>query len=99
MHHRISFLAFLTKHKRCYAAERPKLSDPAHEGVRLQPGRDGRVRCSAWLGRVVIGLKSKLPDCGSHRSKNVQLHRNERRATWRPSKNETRHSHRCSTLH
>ena len=31
-------------------AERPKLSDPAHEGVRLQTGRDGRVRCSAWLG-------------------------------------------------
>src|SRR5881396_3635397 len=29
-----------------------KLSDPAHEGVRLQPGRDGRVRCSAWLGGV-----------------------------------------------
>ncbi|MEK7296104.1 MAG: hypothetical protein AAB018_06180 [Actinomycetota bacterium] len=27
-----------------------KLSDPAHEGARLQPGRDGRVRCSAWLG-------------------------------------------------
>src|SRR6266700_1957476 len=26
-----------------------KLSDPAHEGVRLQPGRDGRVRCSEWL--------------------------------------------------
>ncbi len=28
--------------------ERPndhKLSDPAHEGVRLQPRRDGRVRC------------------------------------------------------
>ena len=30
--------------------QRPKLSDPAHEGTRLQPGRDGRVR-SAWLGR------------------------------------------------
>ena len=30
--------------------QRPKLSDPAHEGIRLQPGRDGRVRCSAWLG-------------------------------------------------
>jgi len=25
--------------------QRPKLSDPAHEGVRLQPRRDGRVRC------------------------------------------------------
>src|SRR2546427_6573344 len=36
-------------------AERPKLSDPAHEGVRLQPGRDGRVRCSAWLGGITIG--------------------------------------------
>ena len=31
------------------ADERPKLSDPAHEGARLQPGCDGRVRCSAWL--------------------------------------------------
>src|SRR5439155_19749403 len=29
-----------------------KLSDSAHEGVRLQPRRDGRVRCSACLGRV-----------------------------------------------
>jgi hypothetical protein len=35
------------------SAERPKLSDPAHEGVRLQPGRDGRVRCSAWLDSLV----------------------------------------------
>src|SRR5882762_4252018 len=33
-----------------FCAERQKLSDPAHEGARLQPGRDGRVRCSAWLG-------------------------------------------------
>ena len=32
------------------AAQRPKLSDPAYEGVRLQPRRDGRVRCSGWLG-------------------------------------------------
>ena len=30
--------------------ERPKLSDPAHDGRRFQTGRDGRVRCSAWLG-------------------------------------------------
>ena len=29
--------------------QRPKLNDPAHEGVRLQPGRDGRVRYSVWL--------------------------------------------------
>ncbi len=42
--------------------QRPKLSDPAHEGARLQPGRDGRVRCSAWLNSIrfadrgVIGL-------------------------------------------
>ena len=35
-------------------AERPKLGDPAHEGVGLQPGRDGRVRCSAWLGDLDI---------------------------------------------
>ena len=37
-------------------AERPKLSDPAHEGARLQPRRDGRVRCSAWLGHGVMSL-------------------------------------------
>ena len=44
--------------------ERPKLSDPALEGVRLQPGRDGRVRCSAWcvpsMGTVLMGLKSPV---------------------------------------
>ncbi len=28
-----------------------QLSDPAHETQRLQQRRDGRVRCSAWLGR------------------------------------------------
>ncbi len=32
--------------------ERPKLSDPAHEGVGLQLERDGRVRCSAWLNKA-----------------------------------------------
>src|SRR5438445_5799387 len=31
-----------------------QLSDPAHVGVRLQPGRDGRVR--AWLGGHVRNL-------------------------------------------
>src|SRR5438128_9284047 len=33
---------------------RLKLSDPAHETRGLQPERNGRVRCSAWLG--VSGL-------------------------------------------
>ena len=32
------------------ALQRPKLSDPAHEDARLQPQRDGRVRCSTRLG-------------------------------------------------
>ena len=32
----------------------PKLSDPARGTHGLQPGCDGRVRCSAWLG--VIGF-------------------------------------------
>jgi hypothetical protein len=41
------------------SAERPKLSDPAHEGARLQPGRDGRVRCSAWLGDFVFMRESR----------------------------------------
>ena len=27
---------------------------PGHEGVRLQPGREGRVRCSAWLGGWIV---------------------------------------------
>lgn len=42
------------------ARERPKLSDPAHERVGLQPERDGRVRCSPWLGRVVMSYLSQL---------------------------------------
>src|SRR4051812_425865 len=29
--------------------QRPKLSDPTRERRGLQPKRDGRVRCSAWL--------------------------------------------------
>ena len=43
------------------AAQRPKLSDPAREGVRLQPERDVRVRCSACSrecrehGRPLLG--------------------------------------------
>jgi hypothetical protein len=40
--------------------QRPKLSDPAHEGARLQPGRDGRVRCSAWLG---VRPRPRLMNC------------------------------------
>jgi hypothetical protein len=36
--------------------QRPKLSDPAHGTLRLQPERDGRVRCSAWLADVLIFL-------------------------------------------
>src|SRR5947208_12550287 len=32
------------------SVQRPKLSDPAHETQELQPGRDGRVRCSARFG-------------------------------------------------
>ena len=32
------------------ALQRPTLNDPAHEDARLQPQRDGRVRCSTWLG-------------------------------------------------
>jgi len=35
----------------------PKLSDPAHGTRGLQPQRDGRVRCSTWLGGILcIGL-------------------------------------------
>ena len=37
-------------------AERPKLSDPAHETRGLQSGRDGWVRCS--MGTVRMGFKS-----------------------------------------
>src|SRR4051812_35640658 len=35
-------------------AERPKLSDPAHGTQRLQTTTPCRVRCSAWLGRVIM---------------------------------------------
>src|SRR5213594_690612 len=38
---------------RVVSGQRPKLSDPAHEGVGLQLDGDGRVRC-AWLGGTVI---------------------------------------------
>ena len=31
----------------------PSSATAAHEGARLQPERDGRVRCSAWLGIMV----------------------------------------------
>lgn len=41
--------------------QRPKLSDPAHEGTRLQPERDGRVRFSAWLGHEIVILKMYYP--------------------------------------
>jgi hypothetical protein len=34
--------------------ERPKLSDPAGEGRRSQPERDGQVRGSSELGRMVV---------------------------------------------
>ena len=34
--------------------------DPAHEEPRLQPERDGRVRCGAWSGGVVTS--SLIPD-------------------------------------
>src|SRR5207253_286174 len=36
------------------SGQRP--SDPAHEGVRLQPGRDGRVRAAALGGRCDCGF-------------------------------------------
>jgi len=36
------------------AAERPKLSDAARGTRGWQPARDGRVRCSAWLGGMVM---------------------------------------------
>ncbi len=31
---------------------RVAMTHPAHEGPRLQPERDGRVRWSAWLGHI-----------------------------------------------
>jgi hypothetical protein len=42
------------KRKRAHDAERPKLSDPARGRRGLQPERDGRVRCSAWLGGTAL---------------------------------------------
>ena len=36
--------------------QRPKLSDGGHEARRLQPRRPTAVRCSAWLGGVVMML-------------------------------------------
>jgi hypothetical protein len=36
-----------------FATKRPNLNDPAREGARLQPERDGRVR-SGWLDGVAL---------------------------------------------
>ena len=33
---------------------RSKAQRPGPRDARLQPERDGRVRCSAWLGGIVI---------------------------------------------
>jgi len=44
---------------------RLRFIDGGHEARRLQPQRDGGVRCCAWLGRVVIGQitrKSEAPE-------------------------------------
>jgi hypothetical protein len=38
----------------CYLIERPKLSDPAHGTPRLQTTTPCRVRCSAWLGVIIV---------------------------------------------
>jgi hypothetical protein len=38
------------------ALQRPTLNDPAHEDARLQPQRDGRVRCSTWLGIISVSF-------------------------------------------
>ena len=37
-------------------AKRPKLSDPVRGRRGLQPERDGRVHCSAWLGITVLDI-------------------------------------------
>ena len=49
----------------------PKLSDPAREGARLQPEREGRVRCSAWLGGTVMCLIFNLNGISWNRPKRV----------------------------
>ena len=52
-------------------AERPKLSDPARGTRELQPERDGRVSCSAWLGHKVIAhqLSIEIPETSPSSSK------------------------------
>jgi len=42
-------------------AERPKLSGPAHGTQRLQPRRSRRLRCSAWLGGVIMASSLSFP--------------------------------------
>jgi len=39
-----------------------KLSDPAHESARWQPGRDGRVRCSALVRPRRSHTQTSLPN-------------------------------------
>src|SRR6185503_17800520 len=49
------------------AAYRPKLNDGGQRARRLQPERDAAVKCSRWLGGMLIVLESKL--CPSELSK------------------------------
>ena len=41
-------------HRMRVATQRPKLSDGGYGARRLQPRRPAAVRCSAWLGGVVM---------------------------------------------
>src|SRR2546429_514466 len=58
-----------------HETKRPKLSDLAHEGVRLQPRRARRVRCSAWLASTVIQNSQNPPlriRLESHHARNLR---------------------------
>src|SRR5207253_2211200 len=54
------------------SAERPKLSGGGHETRRLQPRRPAAVRCSAWLGLVVITLCASLSEARGKATANHQ---------------------------
>jgi hypothetical protein len=62
--HRLPSPALLQRWGEGTEVYRPKLSDPAREEVRLQPERDGRVRCSA-LGRWCAVLMCPSELCAS----------------------------------
>src|SRR5437016_4496612 len=71
--------------------QRLKLSDPARDRGGLQPQRDGRVPCSAWLGRVrnlIHTPQKNIRVTEIREDTNSPLRKQSCRSTSRPNTNE-----------